>query len=610
MAYISRMQTLTLILTLLAWQTPPESRFTILHTNDEHSALVADSKSGGVARLATAIRQIRERNTASGEPVLLISAGDFSTGTPYNWLVFAGQSPELSLMLDLGYDLVVLGNHEFDYGPDPLADYLFRLGYPATAQQLPVLSANIRIPEGHRLATAGIGSHHLIELPDGTKLGFIGLMGREAADVAPFKVPVSFDDATRVAREQVEALRSKGASLLIAVTHSGLQEDLDLAAAVPELDLIIGGHSHTLIEDPIRVGKTVVVQAGSSLSHLGILDLAFDPQSGRLRLVNGERGSPYVRPLGADLEEDPAYSEQVSRLTTLLDAQLHQWTSGRVTGVMDVLTETDFPLPNEPILQESPMGNFVTDAIRTGVERATGKRVDAAFMANGVIRGAIAAGPVTFYSLASFTGLGSGPDFTPGYPLISVYLTGRELRRVLEMTILLSQLRGDMYYLQVSGLRYEYDLDRMLWGRVPFKGTPVPSSRSVLRAWRDTPEGLVPLEWDDGNLYHVVSDYYNASFLPFVGTILPNLTIEFKDEEGIPVSIDDRIVYRDGLPYKVWQAVADYAIANPRTHATYSARFQRQIPIDGPSLWRMPIVLLVLVFIGTLFLIRIRRKRA
>lgn len=600
---------------LLAIQPPADIRFTILHTNDEHSAFVPtpaltpETSLGGMARLATAIRSYRERNEASGEPLILVSGGDFMTGTPFNWLIFGGMSPELQFMLDLRYDLVVLGNHEFDYGPDPLAEYLVRLGYPARAADTPLLSANIRIPEDHALAETGITGTHVVTVAEGVRVGFIGLMGREAADVAPFKDPVSFEDPIAVARAEAARLKAEGVALVVAVTHSGVEEDLELAQAVPDIALIVGGHSHTLIEEPIRVGETLIVQAGASVKHLGVLDISLDAATGRIRLLNGERGTPYVVPLDASVADDPSVKAQVAAYAAQLDGLLSDWTGGRVTGAFQVLTDAGFPLPNAPELQETPMGNFVTDALRLGVAEAGGAPVDVAFLANGVIRGSVASGPVPFYDIASNTGLGSGPDFTPGYPLVSVYLTGTELRRVLEMTLLLSHLRGDMYYLQVSGLRYEYDLDRMLWGRIPFKGTPVPSTKAVLRAWRITPEGEVPLEWDDDRLYHVVSDYYNASFLPFVGTLLPKLKLEFKDENGIPADIDDRIVFRDGKPYKVWQAVAEHAMRAGSVPEAYAASFQRQIPTDGPSLWRVPgAVALALTVLAVIIWVR-RRKR-
>lgn len=576
-----------LLFALLLWfQSPQDVTFTILHTNDEHSALIPAPMAnpatalGGMSRLATELSRWRERKAAQNEPLFVVSAGDFSTGTPFNWLIFDGKSPELDLMLKLRYDLVVLGNHEFDYGPEKLAEYLARVGYPAKAAETPLLSANIRIPEGHPLGAMGITAHHIEVLPSGVKVGFFGLMGKDAADVAPNKTPVEFDPIAEVAREQIRLLKEQGVEIFIAVTHSGVDEDKELAAAVPELHLIVGGHSHTLIPEPLQIGKTWIVQAGALLQYLGILELGFDRATGTLRMLNTERGTPYLRQLSSDVPDDAAMAAEVAAYQRALDAKIVDWSAGRVADVRTILSTTDFALPASPELQETPMGNFVTDAIRAGVTEATGKPVDLAFMANGVIRGSFLAGPIPFYDLASYVGLGSGPDESPGYPLVSAYFTGTELRRILEITILLSQFRGDTYYLQVSGLKYEFDADRAIWFRIPFKGTPIPSAMAVSKAWRVTADGEEELTWEDDRLYHVVTDYYNASFLPFVGEVVPSLQLVIKDESGNPVSLDDRVIYRDGKPYKVWQAVADYALKHPVMPASYQAEFQRQIPVD------------------------------
>ncbi|HHU82111.1 MAG TPA: hypothetical protein GXZ26_03835, partial [Firmicutes bacterium] len=165
-----------------------EFYFTILHTNDEHSALIPHSAAvdyalalegnvhanpavGGFARLAGAVKQLREEKTGQGEEVLLISAGDFLGGTPYSWLALSGQAPELLLMQSIGYDLVTLGNHEFDYGPEVLAGYLQAAGYPEAAAGMPVVATNTMPPADHPLAAVGLTRTHLVELANGLRVG-------------------------------------------------------------------------------------------------------------------------------------------------------------------------------------------------------------------------------------------------------------------------------------------------------------------------------------------------------------------------------------------------------------------------------------------------------
>ena len=113
--------------------------FTILHTNDEHSALSPsplvdyspeenNPTLGGYARLAQAVKDIRAAKGAANEPVLLLSAGDYLGGSPYSWLGLNGEAPDLTIMNKIGYDAVNIGNHEYDYGPELLAQYLQAAG--------------------------------------------------------------------------------------------------------------------------------------------------------------------------------------------------------------------------------------------------------------------------------------------------------------------------------------------------------------------------------------------------------------------------------------------------------------------------------------------------
>jgi 5'-nucleotidase / UDP-sugar diphosphatase len=137
-------------------------------------------------------------------------------------------------------------------------------------------------------------------------------------------------------------------------------------------------------------------------------------------------------------------------------------------------------------MSESTVGNFVTDAMRLATEELLGEPVHVAFQANGVIRADIvpgrtpdSEGMVSFFDMVSVSGLGMGPDGTAGYPLVSFYLTAREIHNVLEIASLLSQLKGNQYFIQVSGLRYQYDPGKAMWLQIPFLKTPVPAYRSV-----------------------------------------------------------------------------------------------------------------------------------
>ena len=231
-----------------------EFYFTILHTNDEHAALiphspttdfrpeVSDPAMGGFARLATAVQEIRAERAAVGEPVLLLNSGDFIGGSPYSWLVPKGFAPELTIMQKIGYDAVIIGNHEFDYGTEVLARYLQTAGYPDAHDLTVVLAGNAVVPKDHIIAKQQLFQRtQIIELENGLKVGLFGLMGKAAQDVAYDYEPLEFSDQVETARDLTAQLIAKGADVIVAMTHAGVEEDRALARAVSNLHVIVGG---------------------------------------------------------------------------------------------------------------------------------------------------------------------------------------------------------------------------------------------------------------------------------------------------------------------------------------------------------------------------------
>ena len=623
--------------------------FTILHSNDEHAALIPSPVSeaglqgartrGGIARVATIIERIRNEKASLGEEVLVVSAGDFISGSPFSWLVLDDASPELDLMRLAGYDVVTLGNHEFDYGPDILADYLKRLGYPDTADQLPIVASNTTIPPGHPLEATGIRSTWIRELDNGLRVGFFGLMGRHADSVAPMAEPVTFANQHETARAMVQTLRDQGAHVVVLLSHSGETEEQELAAAVPGIDIIIGGHTHALLAIPIRVGSTLIVQAGTEYHYLGKLELRYEQGRVIMRNHPSVTDQPYLIPIDDTVPDHPVVRTRVDAYAQQLDALLQTMTSGIIQRHADPVVYSAFRVSRNPVLSETPMGNLVTDAMLYQGARVSGRRVDVAFQADGVIRGNLDParteqnrGHISFYDLAKTIGLGSGPDNKPGYPMISAYLTGTELRRAGEVSILLSQLMGNTYFLHTSGLRWTYAPERSLWLKVPFTGTPIPSGRAIQQAWLYRGDGtsvmpprlndrFVELDRNDDQLYHVVSDFYIAQFLPMVGDVVPHLAITLKDEDGQPItSLEDRILYYDGREYKVWQAVTDFLMAQstqpasgmlPAIPARYQEKEGRQVRVDKRpyTYWGGYIAGLFVISLIALFSYRRRNRK-
>lgn len=628
--------------------------FTILHTNDEHSALIPHSPAadyhpelpnntiGGFARLATAVKQIREKKAAAGQPVLLLSGGDYIGGSPYSWLIPKEIAPELILMQYIGYDAVIIGNHEFDFGPANLAAYYQAAGYPDAHARTVILAANTVAPTGHPLATDLYRQTHLLTLDNGLVVGLFGLIGKEAVSYASGNpAPITFNDQLATAREAVSKLQAQGAQVIVAITHAGEEEDRELAREVPGIHVIIGGHTHTALHEPLLENGVIIAQAGSLLEFLGQLELAYDPHTGSLRLCNRQNNEPYLLPIDHRYPPDPGVEALIEEYTRELNSLIQIQTSGRFNHVLDLVAVASFPVSNKPPLQETPFGNFVADAMRLVTAQKTGKKVDLAIQANGSLRGSItpatlahSRGHVTFYDLAELVGLGVGPDGNAGYPIVSLYLTGEEVRRVLEVAVLLQELMGDTYFLQFSGLRYDYNPRNAVLFTIPGLKQPVPSAvlpgslGAVTRAELYTGDGrqqkgslgYVPIKRGDQKLYHVVTDSYILSFLPMVGEMLPMLNLELKDASGNPVAqdrLDDLIVRPGGQELKVWQTVVEYAANQPlnssgipEIDSYYAEPAGRINPVGSFPLILLPLIALLLLAILLALSIRgIRRHR-
>jgi len=624
-----------------------ELHLCILHTNDMHSALIPHSPAvdyrpgeenpaiGGFARLATAVNEIRENKSREGEPVLLLDAGDFLGGGAFAWLALNGSAPELTIMQEMGYDAVTIGNHEYDYGPDVLAQYLLKAGYPEAHQETLVLASNTEAPSDHQLATQSLyRKTGIFELENGLRLGVFGIVGKDAILAMGDSGDVQFLDQHQTARQMVYELEEQGADVIVAISHSGADQDRELAKKVPGIDIIVGGHCHTALHEPVLQGTTIIVQAGSLGMYLGQLELAYNSNTGEVRVRNEENDHPFLIPIDSSFACDPQIDGLVKEYTLDLNTYVEEVTSGKFDDVMSTVARSDFVLSNLPSLSETALGNFVTDAMRFVAQEFIGEKVDIAGQANGNIRNSISpgtmgysAGNISFYEITEATSVGRGLDGYPGCPIASVYLTGEEVRRVLEITVLLQEFMGDSYFLHFSGLRYSYSPTNAVFLTVPFVNLPVPTTRAVTRAELYTGDGIqpvngeeyIPLKRGDEKLYHLVTNAYLLLFLPLVTDMLPQLEVAPKNADGEPVPLDriDELIIRheDGREFKVWEAVVIYAAAQlsgeggvPEIPDCYSSVGGRITKV-----WTFPLLgwlLLILAVIVTgIILLVIRRRK-
>ena len=624
-----------------------ELYFSILHTNDMHSALIPHSPAvdyrlgekdpavGGFARLANAVNEIREKKSGEGEPVLLLDAGDFLGGGAFAWLALNGSAPELSIMQEMGYDAVTIGNHEYDYGADVLVQYLLKAGYPEAHQETLVVASNTEAPSAHPLAAKGLyRKTAMFELENGLKVGIFGLIGKDAVLVIGDSGDVQFLDQHQTARQMADDLEEQGADVIVAISHSGVEEDRELAKSVPGIDVIIGGHCHTALHEPVLQGTTIIVQAGSLGMYLGELELAYSSNTDTVRVRNGENDHDFLIPISSSFTCDPQIDTLVDEYTLDLNAYVEEVTSGKFDDVMSTVARSDFVLSDLPPFNETALGDFVTDAMRFVAQEFIGEKVDIAGQANGNIRSSISpgtmgysAGNISFYEIIEATGVGRGLDGYPGCPIAHVYLTGEEVRRVLEITILLQEFMGDSYFLHFSGLRYSYNPNNAVLLTVPFVNMPIPTMRAVTRAELYTGDGVqpvngeeyVPLKRGDEKLYHLVTNAYLLLLLPLVKDMLPQLEVVPKDVHGELVPLDrvDELIIRhpDGRELKLWEVVVIYATAQLSGEGGVSQISDYYSSVGGriTKVWTFPLIgwlvsVLVVIVTAIIYLV-IRRKK-
>lgn len=291
---------------------PPTLR--ILHTNDHHAQLeplrINGQLQGGISRRKTLVDSLRADAAASGEVLLLLDAGDVFQGTDY-FTRYLGQA-DLSFYNALGYDAMTVGNHEFDRGDQPLADFIAGANFP-------VLSANISAVAPSPLA-GRVAPYTIIERGN-LRIGIIGLTTVYTMWLSAPGRGVTFSDPLAATQTAVQELESQGVTVIVALVHLGISDELRLLRQVPAIDIMIGGHSHTRLGAGSSAGAypMVVVRPGGSQAiyataweHgllLGDVSVQLDVQ-GRVLDAHGE-----AHPVAATIAPDMEFEAQLAEYT-------------------------------------------------------------------------------------------------------------------------------------------------------------------------------------------------------------------------------------------------------------------------------------------------------
>ncbi|MDR1209337.1 MAG: 5'-nucleotidase C-terminal domain-containing protein [Clostridiales bacterium] len=568
---------LAVMITPAALAADGEKAFELIFTHDMHSRFLPDGDSGGFARVASILMDERARAGADGIPSLTVDGGDFSMGSLFQTL-YSTEAAELRMLGLMGYDAATFGNHEFDYRGEGFADMLDAAA--ASGDPIPALvEANYAPPapgqDGYgetarhiaeAMENIGVRDYIVIER-GGIRFAVFGINGKESHDFAPESGMVLLDPIER-SRELVAEIRSReNPDYIICLSHSGTKPEPDksedelLAKAVDGIDIIVSAHTHTVLAEPIIVNGTVIASCGAYTKYVG-----------SIRVSKRDGG------ISADeyrlIETAPSVPEE-AQTAYAIEAYKKKADEGYLAGYGmsfdETLAVSPFAFtPGEDFghgQSDDPLGGLIADSYIYTVREAEGADyvpVDLAVVPAGVIRGTFGAGGITVSDAFNVSPLGAGADGTPGYPLISVYLYGREVRDAFEVDASITPIMGEAQ-LYTSGMEYAFNVNRLIFNK-------------VTGAWIREPDGgTAPIE--DDRLYRCVTGLYSGQMLGSVNAkSFGILTITPRGEDGEPVTDFETRIIRDtsGGEVKEWYALASYLRSLGTVPDKYSAPMGRK----------------------------------
>ena len=561
---------------------------TILFTHDLHSHFLPQptaegGESGGYARLKTVIDGERAMNPDA----LLVDGGDFSIGSLIQTL-YTTQAAELRTMGAMGYDAVTIGNHEFDHKGVGFAEMLnsakaaqqaavglllvdarplenmdaYRERFGPVTPVLPtLLEANYAPADDNpdrafiRSAMEDYGVTDCMTLErGGVTYGLFGLMGVDSDECAPTS-GFTRTDAAEAAKRCVETLKGEGAEIIVCLSHSGTgdslasSEDEELAKAVDGIDVIVSGHTHSTLAEPLVVNDTYIVSSGPYCQNLGSLTFSWD-DGGEKRLLDYR-----LIPIDETVAENPEIAGLVEQWKDMVG---ETYLARYGLTYDEVLTHSDYDLntPASAVQENNGLGTLVSDAFLWADRTLNAAYADSphtvSVTADGVLRANLPAGDLTVAMAFDVLSMGVGEDGTSGFPLVAVYLTGKELKAAMEVDASVTPIMPAAQ-LYMSGAKYAFNTKRRCFNRV--------YDAALTDVTFDESGTGNAYEIDDNALYRVVTGMYSAQML---GTVKSKsmglLSLEPKQADGAPVTdFADCILYdENGNELKEWYALAAY----------------------------------------------------
>lgn len=535
----------------------------IIFTHDTHSHLnsfstIVDGKEaaiGGFARIKTIVDVQKEKNPDT----LILDGGDFSMGTLVQ-TVYEEEAAEIRMLGEIGCDVTTLGNHEFDYRSSGLSNMLIAASESGdTLPELVVCNVDWEamvssgLQEGQQLIAEGFDAYgvkdYVVLEKDDVDVAVIGVFGIDSLACAP-TCELIFKDPVEAVKETVAKIKDEeDVDMIVCVSHSGTWEDESksedeiLAKSVPELDLVISGHTHTELGEPIVHGNTWIVSAGEYGKKIGSMTMEQNAD-GRWEVQNYN-----LIPITQDIEADADTQNKIDDFMNAVDSTYLSkfgYTKDQVLAVNDVEFCALDDLGTEHT--EQNLGNIMSDAYVYAVSESDGFdgiTVDLAVVPSGTVRDTYTKGDITVERVFNSFSLGIGADGVPGYPLISVYLTGSELKTAAEIDASVSDYMTTAR-LYCSGLNFSYNPNRMILNKV------------TDLYLTDADDNRIEIEND--RLYRVVADLYSGQMLSAVTDMsFGLLSIVPKYADGTPIKdFEDVIIMENGKELKAWDAIARY----------------------------------------------------
>ena len=554
---------LPLMTGMQVWAKTEPKQLDILFTHDTHSHLNSfttivngeKKEAGGFAKLKTLINEHKKVNPDT----LVLDGGDFSMGTLIQ-TVYDTEAAELRMLGQIGCDVTTLGNHEFDYQSKGLADMLNAAKNSGdTVPSLVLCNVDwdameeAGLSEGQKQIQSAFEKYqvkdYVVVQKGNIKIAVLGVFGKDALVCAP-TCELVWKDPVKAAKQTVEKIKKKEKVDMIAcVSHSGTWDDADksedeiLAKEVPDIDLIISGHTHSQLDKPIQHGNTYIVSCGEYGKNLGTISMT-QKDDGRWKATSYE-----LIPVSDEVNPDETTQAKIDALMDTVDINyLAKFGYTR----KEVIAENDIEFNSLDEMgtkhEELNLGDIISDAYVYAVENSDnydGDPVDVAVVPSGTVRDTYAKGEITVESVYNSFSLGIGKDGLAGYPLISAYLTGKELKLVAEIDASISDFMT-IARLYCSGLNFTFNPHRMILNKV---------TDCYLTGQDGKRE-----EIQDDKLYHVVTDLYTGQMLGSVMDISYGLlSIIPKDKEGNPIEdLEEYAIMEENQELKAWVAIARY----------------------------------------------------